>query len=53
MVFMRFYFEFFSGAENTHFIENVLSGTRYAMTVPFTCDEKFALKEGRLSDLGL
>lgn len=34
---------FTSGAENLHAVEKVTSGTRYALTVSFTCDEKFAI----------
>lgn len=34
---------FSSGSENAHYVEKVLSGTRYAMTIPFTCNEKLAI----------
>lgn len=36
---------FTSGAENPHYVERVSSGTRYALTVSFTCDPKFAIKD--------
>ena len=29
---------FTSGSENTHFVEKLKSGTRYAITIAFTCD---------------
>ncbi|XP_030840381.1 2-oxoglutarate and iron-dependent oxygenase domain-containing protein 3-like [Strongylocentrotus purpuratus] len=35
---------FTSGSENTHFVEKVTSGTRYAITVSFTCDKKHAIQ---------
>ncbi|XP_041473403.1 2-oxoglutarate and iron-dependent oxygenase domain-containing protein 3-like isoform X2 [Lytechinus variegatus] len=35
---------FTSGSENTHFVEKVSSGTRYAITVSFTCDKKHAIQ---------
>lgn len=31
---------FTSGSENTHHVERVVNGSRYAMTISFTCDEK-------------
>ncbi|XP_066921377.1 2-oxoglutarate and iron-dependent oxygenase domain-containing protein 3-like [Clytia hemisphaerica] len=31
---------FTSGSENIHFVERVENGTRYAITVSFTCDKK-------------
>ena len=34
---------FTSGAENEHYVEPVISGTRYALTIAFTCNQKFAL----------
>jgi hypothetical protein len=34
---------FSSGTENKHYVEKVLSGTRYAVTIPFTCDKKLAI----------
>lgn len=34
---------FTSGAENVHHIEKVTEGTRYAITISFTCDKKFAI----------
>lgn len=36
---------FTSGKENTHFVERVRSGTRFAMTVSFTCDPKHAISD--------
>lgn len=34
---------FTSGSENKHYVEKVLSGVRYAVTIPFTCNEKLAI----------
>ncbi|XP_033100491.1 2-oxoglutarate and iron-dependent oxygenase domain-containing protein 3-like [Anneissia japonica] len=31
---------FTSGSENQHYVEKVSKGTRYAMTISFTCDKK-------------
>ena len=39
---------FTSGAENVHLVEKVTSGTRYALTVSFTCDKEFAISDPRL-----
>jgi len=36
---------FTSGHENVHHVERVVSGTRYAMTVSFTCDQKSAVSD--------
>ncbi|KAJ9595057.1 hypothetical protein L9F63_013654 [Diploptera punctata] len=36
---------FTSGSENVHYVERVTSGTRYAITVSFTCDEKYAIED--------
>ncbi|GLV40807.1 hypothetical protein CBL_13690 [Carabus blaptoides fortunei] len=36
---------FSSGEENVHFVERVKSGTRYAITVSFTCDSKKAIAD--------
>jgi hypothetical protein len=36
---------FTSGSENEHFVEKVMSGTRYAITVSFTCDPKYAISD--------
>ncbi|XP_026273565.1 2-oxoglutarate and iron-dependent oxygenase domain-containing protein 3-like [Frankliniella occidentalis] len=36
---------FTSGKENTHFVERVRSGTRFAMTISFTCDPKHAISD--------
>jgi len=34
---------FTSGSENPHYVEKVISGVRYAITIPFTCNEKLAI----------
>ncbi|XP_051174681.1 2-oxoglutarate and iron-dependent oxygenase domain-containing protein 3-like [Leptopilina boulardi] len=39
---------FTSGAENVHMVEKITSGTRYALTVSFTCDKEFAISDPRL-----
>ncbi|CAG2171379.1 unnamed protein product [Oppiella nova] len=39
---------FTSGSENEHFVERVTSGTRFAITVSFTCDPKFAIKDPQI-----
>ncbi|XP_050718580.1 2-oxoglutarate and iron-dependent oxygenase domain-containing protein 3-like [Eriocheir sinensis] len=39
---------FTSGSENLHFVEQVTSGTRYAITVSFTCDPKHAIEDPKL-----
>ncbi len=36
---------FTSGSENPHFVEKVVNGTRYAITVSFTCDPKAAISD--------
>lgn len=36
---------FTSGSENLHKVERVTKGTRYAITVSFTCDAKHAIKD--------
>jgi len=36
---------FTSGKENVHFIEPITSGVRYALTVSFTCDKKYAISD--------
>lgn len=36
---------FTSGSENQHFVEKVRSGTRYAVTVSFTCDKKHGIAD--------
>lgn len=36
---------FSSGSENEHFVEKVTDGTRFAITVSFTCDKKFAIQD--------
>lgn len=36
---------FTSGKENPHHVEKVMSGTRYAITIPFTCDKNFAISD--------
>jgi hypothetical protein len=39
---------FTSGSENLHYVERVMSGTRYALTVSFTCDQKYAIDDPSL-----
>lgn len=39
---------FTSGSENEHFVEKVSEGVRYAITVSFTCDPKFAINDPNL-----
>lgn len=36
---------FTSGHENLHYVEKVISGTRYAMTISFTCDKQHAIED--------
>lgn len=36
---------FTSGAENLHYVEKVTQGTRFALTIAFTCDEKHAIPD--------
>ncbi|EDO41203.1 predicted protein [Nematostella vectensis] len=36
---------FTSGSENLHHVEKVKNGTRFAITVSFTCDPKFAITD--------
>lgn len=36
---------FTSASENTHMVEPVRSGARLALTIPFSCDPKFAIKD--------
>lgn len=36
---------FTSGAENVHYVERVAKGTRYAITVSFTCDVSKSIKD--------
>lgn len=36
---------FTSGAENLHHIEKVTEGTRYAITISFTCNKQFAIAD--------
>lgn len=36
---------FTSGKENMHYVEKVTSGVRYAMTISFTCDKKYAIED--------
>lgn len=40
-----------TGAENTNYIEYIQSGTRYAMTIPLTCDRKHGLHT--MSEFGI
>lgn len=39
---------FTSGSENPHFVERVEKGTRYAITISFTCDKILAIKDPAL-----
>lgn len=39
---------FTSGSENLHYVEQVTRGTRYAITVSFTCDPKHAIEDPKL-----
>lgn len=39
---------FTSGSENLHYVERVTGGTRYAITVSFTCDPKHAIEDPKL-----
>lgn len=39
---------FTSGSENLHYVEQVTGGTRYAITVSFTCDPKHAIEDPKL-----
>ena len=41
---------FTSGSENPHFVEKVKSGTRYALTVSFTCDPSKAIGDPQLKE---
>ncbi|XP_022904094.2 2-oxoglutarate and iron-dependent oxygenase domain-containing protein 3-like [Onthophagus taurus] len=41
---------FTSGAENTHFVERVESGTRYAVTISFTCDITKSIEDPVIPD---
>ncbi|XP_065669672.1 2-oxoglutarate and iron-dependent oxygenase domain-containing protein 3 [Hydra vulgaris] len=34
---------FTSGSENKHYVERVENGTRFALTVSFTCDKKYSI----------
>ncbi|CAB3244605.1 unnamed protein product [Arctia plantaginis] len=36
---------FTSGRENLHYVEKVTSGTRYAVTISFTCDKHHAIED--------
>ena len=36
---------FTSGGENVHFVEKVASGTRYALTIAFTCDSQKSIPD--------
>ncbi|XP_035220646.1 2-oxoglutarate and iron-dependent oxygenase domain-containing protein 3-like isoform X1 [Stegodyphus dumicola] len=42
---------FTSGAENPHFVEPVSSGTRYALTVSFSCDPDFGIADPNIEKL--
>ena len=39
---------FTSGSENPHFVERVDKGTRYAITISFTCDRQLAIQDPKL-----
>ena len=39
---------FTSGAENVHYVERVSSGTRYAITISFTCNPSYAISDPSL-----
>lgn len=39
---------FTSGPENPHYVRKVTKGTRYALTVAFTCDKRAAIKDPSL-----
>ena len=39
---------FTSGSENPHFVERVDKGTRYAITICFTCDPQLAIQDPKL-----
>ena len=41
---------FTSGSENLHHVQKVSSGTRYAITVSFTCDKQHAISNPRGSE---
>ncbi|XP_029661571.1 2-oxoglutarate and iron-dependent oxygenase domain-containing protein 3-like [Formica exsecta] len=41
---------FTSGSENLHLVEKVKSGTRYALTVSFTCDKNAAISDSHFTD---
>lgn len=36
---------FTSGQENAHYVEKVISGERYAITISFTCDYREAIPD--------
>ncbi|XP_055902796.1 2-oxoglutarate and iron-dependent oxygenase domain-containing protein 3-like [Eupeodes corollae] len=40
---------FTSGSENLHNVEKVTDGTRFAITISFTCNSKFAITDPKLS----
>ena len=39
---------FTSGGENLHYVEKVTQGTRYALTIAFTCDVLHAIPDPQL-----
>ncbi|XP_031569024.1 2-oxoglutarate and iron-dependent oxygenase domain-containing protein 3-like [Actinia tenebrosa] len=41
---------FTSGSENVHFVEKVTKGTRFAITISFTCEKKFAIADPSLEN---
>ncbi|KAG7205433.1 hypothetical protein KM043_007426 [Ampulex compressa] len=42
---------FTSGSENVHAVEEVKSGTRYALMVSFTCDQNMAISDPSIENL--
>uniref|UniRef100_A0A1A9WES7 Fe2OG dioxygenase domain-containing protein n=1 Tax=Glossina brevipalpis TaxID=37001 RepID=A0A1A9WES7_9MUSC len=42
---------FTSGEENRHHVEKVSGGTRFALTISFTCDHKYAISDRKLDDI--
>ncbi|XP_012270421.1 2-oxoglutarate and iron-dependent oxygenase domain-containing protein 3-like [Orussus abietinus] len=42
---------FTSGSENLHAVEKVTSGTRYALTISFTCDPQYVITDPSLKNI--
>lgn len=40
---------FTSGSENLHFVEKVTNGERFAITISFTCNPKFAIDDPKIN----